>query len=223
MLIIAHRGASGFKPENTIASFLEAIDMGAKMIEFDVQVCKSGEVVVIHDFEVNRTTNGKGFVGELSLEALKKFDAGEGEQIPSLDETLDAINAKAMVNIELKGKKSYKIVAETIKKQIDSSVWEADDFLVSSFNHKDLLKFHKLMPEIKIGVLFEEVPENFHVIAQKLNAYSINADAALLSKEIVDNIHLKGYKIFAYTVNNEDDKIKMEDLNVDGIFTNYPK
>ncbi|PLX01942.1 MAG: glycerophosphodiester phosphodiesterase [Marinilabiliales bacterium] len=222
MLIIAHRGASGFKPENTITSFLRAIELEAKMIEFDVHVCKSGEAVVIHDFDVDRTTNGKGIVSELTLDALKKFDAGDGEQIPTLDETLNAINGKSMVNIEIKGKNSYKIVAETIKKQIDSSVWEADDFLVSSFNHKDLLKFHKLMPEIKIGVLFEEVPENFHVIAQKLNAYSINADTAFLSKEIVENIHLKGYKIFAYTVNNEDDKIKMEDLNVDGIFTNYP-
>lgn len=222
MLIIAHRGASGFKPENTIASFLKAIELEAKMIEFDVHVCKSGEVVVIHDFDIDRTTNGKGFVSELTLKALKKVDAGQGERIPTLDETLNAINGKSMVNIEIKGKKSYKIVAETIKKQIDSSVWKADDFLVSSFNHKDLLKFHKLMPEIKIGVLFEEVPENYHVIAQKLNAYSINANAEFLTKEIVENTHHKGYKIFAYTVNNEDDKTKMEELNVDGFFTNYP-
>lgn len=222
MLIIAHRGASGYKPENTIASFLTAIEMEAKMIEFDVHICKSGEVVVIHDFDVNRTTNGKGIVSKLTLEALKKFDAGDGEQIPTLDETLNAINGKSMVNIEIKGKNSYKIVAETIKEQIDSSVWEADDFLVSSFDHKQLLKFHKLLPEIKIGVLYEEIPDNFYVIAQKLNAYSINADAEFLSREIIENIHRMGYKIFAYTVNNEEDKTKMEVLNVDGIFTNYP-
>lgn len=222
MLIIAHRGASGNKPENTIASFIKAIEMEAKMIEFDVHVCKSGEVVVIHDFDIDRTTNGKGFVSELTLEALKKFNAGEGEEIPTLDETLNAINGKSMVNIEIKGKNSYTIVSETIKSQIKSSIWKQSDFLVSSFDHKQLLKFHKLLPEIKIGVLFEKVPDNFHEIANKLNAYSINANFEFLTKEMVNKIHLQGYKIYAYTVNSEENKIKMADLNVDGIFSDFP-
>ncbi|PLX12170.1 MAG: glycerophosphodiester phosphodiesterase [Marinilabiliales bacterium] len=222
MLIIAHRGASGHKPENTIASFLRALELGAKMIEFDVHVCKSGEAIVIHDFTIDRTTNGKGFVSELSLEEIKSFDTDNGETVPTLYETLEAINGKSMVNIEIKGKKSYKEVAKAIKRQMESSVWEKEDFLVSSFNHEDLLKFHKLMPEIKTGVLFEHVPENFHEIADKLKAYSINANFEFLTNEIVDKIHNSGYKVFAYTVNEESDKSKMENMNVDGIFTNYP-
>ena len=106
LLKISHRGACGYEPENTLASFKKAIEINADMIELDVHVCKTGEVVVIHDEKVNRTTNGKGYVSQKNLESLKKLDAGKGKKIPTLIEVLDLVNKRVKVNIELKGKKT---------------------------------------------------------------------------------------------------------------------
>ena len=95
MIIIGHRGAMGYEPENTLRSFQKALDLGVDMIEFDVHLCKSGELVVFHDEKVNRTTNGQGYIAQKSLEKLKELDAGQGEKIPTLEEVLDLVKGKA--------------------------------------------------------------------------------------------------------------------------------
>ncbi len=222
MLIIGHRGAAGHEPENTIQSFNKAIELGAKMIEFDVQLCKSGEVVVIHDFTLERTTNGTGLVIETLLTEVKKLDAGKGQQIPTLDEVLDTIDKKTVVNIELKGKAIAQPAAKIISNFIENNNWQTYDFLISSFNHDELFAFKKLMPEIRIGVLYEDIPNNFNETASALNAYSINADFNSLNKKIVAWIHSVGYKVYAYTVNTKEDRLKMKQMGVDGIFTDFP-
>lgn len=222
MLIIGHRGAAGHEPENTIQSFKKAMELGAKMIEFDVQLCKSGEVVVIHDFSLGRTTNGTGLLTETLLADLKKLDAGNGQQIPTLEEVLNTIDKKAIVNIELKGKSIARPVAKIIADFIENKNWQTDDFLISSFNHQELFAFHKLMPEIRIGVLYEDIPDTFNKTASVLNAFSINVEFHYLTKEIIDQIHLLNYKVYAYTVNTEENKLRMEEIGVDGIFTNFP-
>src|SRR6056297_2287931 len=104
VLKIGHRGAMGYEPENTLRSFKKAIELNVDMVELDVYVCSSGELVVIHDDKVDKTTNGKGYVSEKSFDELRKLDAGMGEKIPTLQEVLDLIDKRAKVNIELKGK-----------------------------------------------------------------------------------------------------------------------
>ena len=222
MLIIGHRGAAGYEPENTIRSFKKAIELGAEMIEFDVQLCKSGDVVVIHDFTLERTTNGNGNVANTSLSKIKKLDAGKGQEIPTLTEVLNTINKNSKVNIELKGNNIAHPTAKIIESFIENENWQTYDFLVSSFNHSELSAFQKLMPEIRIGVLYEEIPANFNETASALNAFSINAEFNYLNKKIVAQIHSLGYKVFAYTVNSKKDKLKMEEIGVDGIFTDFP-
>ena len=222
MLIIGHRGAAGHEPENTIQSFNKAIELGAKMIEFDVQLCKSGEVVVIHDFTLERTTNGTGLVIETLLTEVKKLDAGKGQQIPTLDEVLDTIDKKTVVNIELKGKAIAQPAAKIISNFIENNNWQTYDFLILSFNHDELFAFKKLMPEIRIGVLYEDIPANFNETASALNAYSINADFNSFNKKIVTQIHSMGYKVYAYTVNTKEDRLKMKKIGLDGIFTDFP-
>ena len=222
MLTIGHRGAAGNEPENTIQSFKKAVDIGVDMIEFDIQLCKSGEVVVIHDFTLERTTNGIGYVTETSLSDIKKLNAGKGQQIPTLEEALNTINRNTEVNIELKGNNIARATATLIRSFIENKNWQTDDFLVSSFNHSELLAFKKLMPEIRIGVLFEEIPDGFNETASALKAFSINAEFNYLTKKNVNHIHSLGYKVFAYTVNSKDDKLRMKQMGVDGIFTDFP-
>lgn len=222
MITIGHRGAAGYEPENTILSFKKALNLGVDIIEFDVQLCKSGELVVIHDYTLKRTTNSRGSVAKKTLTELKKLDAGKGQQIPTLEESLKAINRETKVNIELKGKSGSQQLSDIIKHFIDNDNWQSSDFIISSFNHYELFSFNKLMPEIRIGVLFEDIPKNFEVIASPMNAFSLNVEFFYLTKEIVNQIHLKGYKVYAYTVNRQEDKLKMKEIGVDGIFTDYP-
>ena len=103
MLVIAHRGASGNLPENTLAAFQKAIELGAEMIELDVHLCKTRELVVIHDAHVNRTTDGHGLVSHKTLSELQKLNAGNGEKIPTLQEVFDLVNGKLKSISSLKG------------------------------------------------------------------------------------------------------------------------
>lgn len=160
---VAHRGASGYAPENTIAAFDLAVDMKADYIEIDVQRSKDGELVLIHDTTVNRTTNGTGRVGELTLEQLRKLDAGSwfgsefaGELIPTFDEILDRYRGKIGILVELKAPELYPgieaQVAEALKKRnMDKS--KNNKIIIQSFNFESVKKVNELLPRIPIGVL----------------------------------------------------------------------
>ncbi len=222
VLNIAHRGASGYKPENTLASFRHALTFNPDMVELDVYVCRSGELVVIHDDKVDRTTNGHGYVIQKNLAELKSLDAGQGEKIPTLIEVLDVIRGKIAVNIELKGPGTALPVAKLIQHCLDSHDWQSEQFLVSSFNHPELSTFKKLMPKINIGALFVGIPVDLAKPAAELSAYSINLSQEFITQELVDDAHQRGLKVFVFTVNDPDDIGRMTKLGVDGLFCNYP-
>ena len=133
-LKIGHRGAPGYEPENTLRSFEKAISMGVDMVELDVHKCKSGELVVIHDKKVNRTTNKKGFVKNKNLQQLKTLDAGKKEKIPTLKEVLDFINKRVKINIELKGPKTTEAVLKLIEEYINKKKSKYSQFIISSFD-----------------------------------------------------------------------------------------
>lgn len=222
MLNIGHRGACGYEPENTIISFKKALELGVDAIELDVYVCKTGELVVIHDDTVDRTTNGKGYVINMAFDELRALDAGKGEQIPTLQEVLDLINNQVLLNIELKGAGTAEPIAEVIKQYTESGKWTKENFLVSSFNHVELKKFNNMMPDIKIGALLCGIPLDYAKQAEALNAYSFNPSMEFINKELVEDAHSRGMKVFVYTVNELQDIEAMKQLGVDGIFINYP-
>ncbi|MEZ5199329.1 MAG: glycerophosphodiester phosphodiesterase [Bacteroidales bacterium] len=153
---------------------------------------------------------------------MKQLDAGNGEKIPMLTESLHVINRKAKVNIELKGRNCATAVSDVVLDFTGNKGWEMDDFLISSFDHDQLFKIRKLLPTINIGVLFEGPAENFETVAGDLNAWSVNMDYNFVDKQKVDEVHYAGYKIYIYTVNSQADKQRMQDIGVDGIFTDYP-
>jgi glycerophosphoryl diester phosphodiesterase len=218
---IGHRGAKGYLPENTISSFKKALELNVDQIELDVHLCKSGEIIVMHDFTLNRTTNGKGYVKNKNIDEIKQLNAGLGEKIPLLEEVLDLVNKKVKVNIELKGKNTAIFVSKIIEKYVKKG-WNYNHFIVSSFDHYQLKIIHKLNSKIKIGLLYNLFPINSIKLAKKLNAYSINVDYRFVTKYFINKAHLNGLKVFVYTV--DDPKIihKMKLLKVDGIFSNYP-
>jgi len=222
MQIIGHRGASGYEPENTLASFKRALMLGVDMIELDVYVIKSGELVVMHDNTVNRTTNGTGRIENLSFQQLRHLNAGHGEKVPLLSEVLDLVNKKVPVNIELKGRGTAEPVADMIEAYISKKDWADDLFLVSSFNHSELITFMKLQPTIHAGALFVGRPRHLLTAIKKEGAYSVNLNATFITNKTVQEAHSQGLRVFAYTVNGEKVADRMEALHVDGIFTNYP-
>ena len=222
MIKFGHRGAMGYEPENTLISFQKAIELNVDAVELDVYVCKTGELVVIHDDKVNRTTNGTGYVAEKTLEELRLLDAGKGEKIPTLQEVFDLIDKRVKVNIELKGVGTAKPVAQMIQDYVTNKSWTKDHFMVSSFNHHELKEFNKLNPEIKIGALISGIPISYAEFAEKIGAFSINLDIDFINQEFVDDAHQRGLKVYVWTVNDHDDIARMKALGVDGMFSNFP-
>ena len=220
-LCFGHRGAMGYAPENTLLSIKKALALGVKWIEVDVYHVDD-KLIVIHDDRLERMTNGTGYVQEQSLDYLRSLDAGEGEQIPLLEEILDTIDGRAGINIELKGIGTATPVVKMIRDYINKKSWSLDNFLVSSFNHIELSKAKEIFPELKIGALMCAMPVDYAVFAEKLNAYSVNLSIEFVNREFVTDAHNRGLKVFVYTVNHPDDIKKMYDINVDGVFTNYP-
>lgn len=221
ILRIAHRGASGEKPENTLAAFSRALEMGVDGIELDVRVCKTGELVVMHDPTLERTTNGTGVVADISLSELKKLDAGEGEQIPTLDEALRFIAGKTILNIEMKGKGVAKPLAEILKKYIDDG-HNPELLIVSCFNRQELRAFSLINPGVRLGMLVSKGVFSLLLVTHKTNIYSIHLPQPYLKKWLVKLLQRKGFKVFIYTLNSIWDIAKAKVAGVDGIFSDYP-
>ncbi len=222
-LRIGHRGACGYEPENTLISFKRALDLGVDMVELDVYQCASGELVVMHDDTLDRTTNGTGNVWEKSLTELKKLDAGNGQKIPTLAEVFDLVNKRVKINIELKGENTALLTAQLIYKYVTTKGWVFDDFYVSSFNHAELALFHQACPEVKIGGLYEGTDAPLAAFKKDFSAYAaIGISKNSLTQEYVDEAHRRNLEIYVYTVNDAQEIKMMKEMGVDGIFCNYP-
>jgi len=222
MLIIGHRGASGTAPENTPASFEKAIRLGVEMIELDVHRCASGELVVIHDEKINRTTSGKGFVSDKTLHELQQADAGEGERIPALYEVLNLVNRRTKINIELKGSGVAAPTADLLHYYKENHGWQTEDFYISSFDYQQLMQFRELDRFTKIGILYTRYPHGFVALAKTLKATSVNIPMRMANPELIDEIHSHGLEVWVYTVNSSRFLKRLQELNVEAIFTNYP-
>ncbi len=218
---IGHRGAAGHEPENTLASFQKAIELGVDMIEFDVHCCKSGEIVVIHDDALERTTNGIGCVKSKTLAELKMLDAGKRQCIPTAGEVLALVGQKVAVNIELKGAATALPVAELIYKHVRKG-WSRDQFLVSSFDYKELRRFRIFDRFSRAGLLFEEPQGDIFGLADGLGCYSINPPVELTTARLVNEAHVRGLKVFVWTANSPAEIQKLKTMKVDGIFSDFP-
>lgn len=226
---IGHRGAAGYAPENTLLSFQKALELTVNMIELDVHICKSREVVVIHDKDTHRINNKKDLIKNQNYSDLKKLN------ILKLEDVLNLINRQVPVNIELKGVNTAEPVSKIIKNYITNNNWHINDFLISSFSKKELKKINHYLPEVKKGLLIgkkncffllKKFPSLFfkrHLkFAKKIKAFSIHTHKDLINSEIVQITHANNFKIFTYTANSPEEIIHLKGLGVDGIFSDYP-
>ncbi|MGQ4891629.1 MAG: glycerophosphodiester phosphodiesterase [Candidatus Njordarchaeia archaeon] len=213
--IIGHRGAFSEAPENTMLSFEKAVELGADMIEFDVRMCKSGEIVVIHDAEVDRTSDGSGLVREMTLEELKQLDFGEGEKIPTLEEVLKFAKNKIALNIELKEPDIVDKVVALVE-----SYDMVDDVIISSFYHNALVKVKELNPAITTAPLFMHRPVSVANLANITNSEGLHPWFEYVDKKFVEEAHKRNLFVNPWTVDDEETMRKMIEVGVDGIITN---
>jgi len=225
ILNIAHRGASGTSPENTLAAFRAAIAAGAAMCELDVQPTRDHALVVIHDDTVDRTTDGQGAVKEMTLAELKRLDAGvsfgatapRGEPIPTLDEVFAVTAGQCALNIELKSGQVENEVVALMRE------WKAlESSMVSSFDWDRLARMREIEVAVRIGILAEKNVPRMLDAAARLSAYAINPRFDLVSSELCDTAHARGLKVLVWTVDAPELMRLLIGCGVDGIMTNHP-
>ncbi len=216
MLKIGHRGAKGYKPENTLASFAKAIELNVDAIELDVHLSSDGEIMVIHDETLNRTTTKTGFVSDYSASELKSLG------IPTLEEVIILVDKRCIINIEIKEATATPKVLRLIEKYVNKKNWNYQQFQISSFIWETLEEVSKLNSKISLGVLTEASIEKALAFAIQIKAHSINPYFKLLNSENVILIHSNGFKIYTWTVNTPEDLIFVKSLKVDGIISDFP-
>jgi glycerophosphoryl diester phosphodiesterase len=192
------------------------------MIELDVHRLKTGELVVIHDAKVDRTTNGTGRVAGYTLERIKTLDAGSGEAVPLLSEVFDLVDKRVPINIELKGLNTAKPLATLLRHYIMERSWSPDMFVVSSFNHVIVQQFMLLMPNIEACALIDQLPYWTSPLSYHRRLGAINFNAESIRQKDVERMHRMGKKIYVYTVDSSNTARYLEEIGVDGIFTNLP-
>lgn len=220
LICFAHRGASGYEPENTLRSFSRALDLGAIWLECDVRMV-GGELVLFHDRTLNRLTGTSGKVRDLDLPTLRTLKVKETEPIPLLSELVELTRDKANLQLELKGEGTGEPTARYLNTLLERG-WSPSSFLVSSFDHEELVACKGIAPTIPLGILLYGYPINTLEIARALGAYSVHLNLETVTPKRISALHQAGYKVFVYTVNEIADIRAMQDVGVDGVFSDFP-
>lgn len=226
---IGHRGAAGHAPENTLVSMRQALAMGVNGLEFDIHRTKDGVLVVIHDPTVDRTTNGNGAVGEMTLDELRKLDAGSwmapafaAEPIPTLEELVAAVPAPTRLFLEMKAGND---VYPGIEEQVARFLQERDlvgRTNVSSFDHFVLQRMVRLIPGLETGMLYSARPVDPVAMARACGATAIHSLWRYTSAEMVAQAHEAGLTVNAWTANTPESIAHCLKIGVDAIITDYP-
>jgi glycerophosphoryl diester phosphodiesterase len=239
----AHRGASGLAPENTLAAFRKALELGVDALELDLRVTRDGAVVVIHDERLDRTTDGRGSVGDLSLEAVKGSDAGtkfapafRGERIPTLREVIDLVKAKGndrvRLDLELKFRPDHPGEPRDFEERVLEVLREmgfVDRVNVISFHHPSLTKVKALEPRLRTGLLAggQKGPQDPGALVRQYRADYYSPNFRHVTAEAVAALHRGGIPIVPWTVNEEGEMRRLMALGIgtlarDGIATDFP-
>lgn len=219
--IWAHRGASGYVLENTLEAFEMAVTQGADGVELDVQICKSGELVVIHDETIDRVTTGSGLVKDFTLDELKEYSCGN---IPTLEEVYCLLRPTELtINTELKTGVVFYPDIETKVLQLASQLDMEDRIWYSSFYHPSICKIKELSPRSKTGLLYSDGWIGVQNYADQLHVQALHPAYYHLQEEAYFHKCKKyGLKTHVWTVNDEKDMINACEMGVDAIITNYP-
>ncbi len=230
--IIAHRGASAYAPENTMAAFQKAIELFADGIEFDVKCTRDGEMVIIHDQTLDRTTDGTGKVIENNLDELRGLDAGssfsvefKGEKIPLLSEVLEEFSNKCLLNIELT---NYSSIRDGLAEKVATLVKKMgnqESVFFSSFHPNNLIVCKRILPTVPVALLALPGKMGWFFRSGLMNWISpeiINPFFKDVDQRYIERQHQRNRKVNVWTVNSEMELKKMIQINVDGIITDDP-
>lgn len=234
VLTIAHRGASAYAPENTIAAFDKSVDMKADFLELDVQMSLDGELVLVHDITVDRTTDGNGLVSSFTLEQLRAFDAGSwfseefaGERIPTLGEVLDRYRGKIGILIEIKAPWLYPGIENKVAEELEKRNMHRPingKIIIQSFDFNSVQRMKQLTPQVPVGVLVYRTQDITSDMLEKFATYAdyVNPSYGLINKKLVDQIHALGMQTHVWTVRTPSLVEPLIQAGVDGIITDYP-
>lgn len=220
-LIIGHRGASGAAPENTLAAFEMALQQGADGIEFDVRLSADGQVVVIHDATVERTTNGVGAVSRLTVAELRALDAGAGQHIPTLDEVFESFGRSLLYNVELKAVSWFDGALEMAVAECVEAHGIHSRVLVSSFSPLSIRRARKyLARRVMLAHIYESRwAKNAHRLVR---AEAGHPHFSLVDAAYMNWARARGLRVHVWTVDDATIAGKMARLGVHGIISNHP-
>jgi len=215
--VIGHRGVAGLEPENTLRSIEKAIDLGVDQVEIDVRMTRDGQLVVIHDETVDRTTDGRGYVKDLTFSELRRLDAGKGERIPTLEEILRFTQGKVILQIELKAREATDPTVHLIE-----GLKAQNDVIITSFVHELLERVHELNPNLRTGALFYDVQGDICQRALDVHSEAIHVYYRNIDRKMVEEAHRKRLKVEAWNPDDMEDMKRIIDLGVDAVSTNRP-
>jgi len=213
---IGHRGAMGYKLENTLPSFEHAIALGVDAIELDIHQCKTGEYLVFHDDTTERLSNSNAKIADLTLQEAKQIRLNNGQTIPTLQEALECISNKAITCIEVKKANEFNSLSKLM------SNYNTDSFIYFSFNHHYLAELKKLQQKHQTCALIVGIPFNYARFASDINANYVAPNIHHANQEFVDDIYKRGMKPITWTCNTNDEINKAKQLGFWGIAGNYP-
>ncbi|WP_206483115.1 glycerophosphodiester phosphodiesterase [Thalassotalea sp. G2M2-11] len=231
MLIIAHRGASGEFPENSLLAFEQAIEQNCDGIELDIQFHQPSKTfIVIHDQHIIATTSVKKHINDFSLAQLIQPPLGDQQPIVTLAQALKHIAGRTLVNIEVKSSagtqqeitEQIKCLQQNIQHALIHDHFNQAQFIISSFNHPFLYACKKALPSISTAALIAHLPLEIESFTKALDCHYLNLDVASINQQIVTNAHQLGLKVWVYTVDEYYDLALCRQLNVDAVFTNFP-
>jgi len=217
ILKISHRGASAYEPENTLRAIKRALGYAVDMIEVDVRETRDGQIVVIHDETLERTTNGRGYVHQMSFSELRKLDAGKGERIPTLQEVIDLVKGRVGLVIELKDSTTADKVAEILAENNFT-----DQTLVTSFIHSAVKTIKELNPQLKTGVIFRSAPIKPSQLALDANANALFPYYKYVTTQMIEDAHNNQLTANVWTVDTREEIEHYVRMGVDGVVTNKP-
>ncbi|MEU2623148.1 glycerophosphodiester phosphodiesterase [Streptomyces sp. NPDC054813] len=215
-LTIGHRGVMGVEPENTLRSFVAAQQAGLDLIELDLHLSKDGALVVMHDAEVDRTTDGTGPIAEKTLEELRTLDAGRGERVPVFEEVLDAV--RTPLQAEIKDVAAARALAELMQRRDLVSRVE-----VSSFHDEAVAEIGRLVPGVRTALIASRYGPDVVERAREAGAATLCLNIRRLTLEVVEHARKADLRVIGWVVNTQDDLRLVRALQLDGATTDYPE
>ena len=222
---IAHRGGyldRDNTPENSLAAICHSLALGVDAIEIDIWQVQE-QIWVTHDRRLGRLYSGTGLICEQSLNTLRSLTLVNGESIPTLRQVLELVGDQCLLNIEIKGPNCIPQLIKELTYYCNHSKTSLDNYLVSSFDQRQLLQLKRELPRLKRGVLLAGLPLDQAAQCEPLEPHVLGLHMAATDQAMINDAHRRGYQVWVYTINHSDDWQALSELGVDGVFTDTPQ